>query len=260
MLTEVVYGFKNNTQNKPAGFFSSEYSAPTGSRSPTPFLPLPTKTRTPTPTITPTLTPTPTPTASPSPVPITIENLPEFAEVTGISGQAQLYLLDCEARSAVDWASFFGIPIDEQDFLDKLPKSDNPDQGFVGYYWDNPGSIPPLSYGIHAEPIAELLHSYGVPAVALKNIAWENIQLEIASGRPVVAWVIYQVGYRQAVTYTSSDGHSTIVAPNEHTVIVVGYEPGYVMLLDGNQKYSVPLDQFLQSWGVLGNMAIVYQD
>ncbi len=159
----------------------------------------------------------------------------------------------------MDWAEFLGYSISELDFLENLPLSDNPEEGFVGYFWDAPGSIPPLSYGVHADPIARLLREYEVPAIAMKGMTWNELQLEIAQGRPVIAWVIYQIGYSQAVTYTSSDGDTTLVAPYEHTVIVAGYDSEEVIVIDGDLKYSVPLEQFLLSWSILGNMAIVVE-
>jgi hypothetical protein len=64
-------------------------------------------------------------------VPIDATGLPVFAQIT-LSGMPQVLPLDCEARSAVDWAAFLGVSIDELEFLGKLPVSDNPERGFVG--------------------------------------------------------------------------------------------------------------------------------
>jgi predicted double-glycine peptidase len=61
------------------------------------------------------------------------------------------------------------------------------------------------------------------------------------------------------VAYMASNGRSTIVAQYEHTVIVIGYSADYVTLLDGNLVYIRSVDQFLQSWGVLGNMAVMVE-
>ena len=54
-----------------------------------------------------------------------------------------------------------------------------------------------------------------------------------------------------------SSGNATTVAPFEHTVIVTGYGAETVTVLDGAATYTRSLAQFLRSWGVLGNMAIV---
>lgn len=252
---------------------------PPYTHTPTPFQPLPTTTKTPTasPTTTPTttFTPTSTSTASQTPTPtettaptLTAEpptlpptETPEFppaeAYINGVVGYAQLYTLDCEARSAVDLAAFHGIYIDENEFLSRLPRSDDPDEGFVGNYWDPQGQIPPSSYGVHAAPIAALLTEYGLPARGVKGLLWSDIQAEIAQGRPVIAWVIYNLAAGSPIAYTASNGNTTIVAHYEHTIIIIGYNDRYVHYIDGNQYLVRPLEQFLTSWSVLGNMAVL---
>jgi uncharacterized protein YvpB len=240
----------------------------------TPFQPLPTDTPSPTPTSTSTPTPTSSPTSTPLPTrtftptrkpkptkpPKTpTATLPSEATVDGVTGHPQLYNLDCEARSAVDLASFFGTDINEKDFLRKLPKSDNPETGFVGNYRDPKGQLPPDSYGVYAEPVAKLLRKYGIKAHASKDLSFERLQAEIASGRPVMAWVIGNVWQGYAVEYVTPDGMTVIVANFEHTVIVTGYDESSVSVIDGDLSYQRPLDEFLASWAVLQNMAIIVE-
>lgn len=174
-----------------------------------------------------------------------------------IYGLPQSYNLDCESRSAVDWASYFGYQIDHQEFLDALPRSDNPETGFVGSYYDYAGQIPPASYGVHAGPVAALLRSYGVPADDIKGMSWQELQTEIASSRPVIVWVMSGLANGTPLQYNAADGSSTIVARNEHTVIVIGYSEQWVTILDGGVVYGSTLQQFLNSWSVLGNMAVI---
>ncbi len=235
---------------------------------PTPSLtPIPSTTPTEIPTRTPTVTLTPTETTTPTITEITIPTeiptatdeffIPVEAQIKDIIGHDQLYTLDCESRSAVDWADYFGYGIDENEFLSFLPRSDNPNKGFVGDYWDLQGQIPPHSYGVHAGPIAALLRAYGVAASAEYGFTWEDLQREIASGRPVIAWVIYGLGYSDPVSYVSSDGETSTVAAYEHTVIIVGYNATKVTVLDGSLRYSRPISQFTTSWSVLGNMVVI---
>lgn len=194
----------------------------------------------------------PAPETSPPPSPA----LPAQARVNGIHGQHQALPLDCESRSAVDWAGFFGFQIDELRFFRQLPKSDNPDTGFVGDVNGTWGQIPPNDYGIHAEPVAGLLRAYGVSAYAHRPLRWEQLKAEIAAGRPVYTWVIGSVYAGAPVFYTPSDGLHTLVAPREHTVIVVGYTPSEVTIMDGDSFYNRSITTFLDSWSALGNMAI----
>jgi uncharacterized protein YvpB len=229
--------------------------------------PTPTSTPTPTPTATPTntstATPTQTPTATDTPVPPTetpSDGLPEEAYVGGVVGYAQTLPLSCEARSAVDWARFFGVSIRELDFQYALPLTDNPNTGFVGDPRDERGQLPPASYGVHAPPVANLLQTYGIPAQGYAGYAWQDVRREIAAGRPVIAWVIGHVwsGYIGR-SYTASDSETVTVASYEHTVIITGYTPDSVTVVDNDLVYDVPLARFLDSWGVLGNLVVVSQ-
>jgi LysM repeat protein len=185
-------------------------------------------------------------------------SLPESAFVPGLVGHAQGYSLSCESRSAVDWAAFWGVEIRESDFLANLPRSDNPDLGFVGNPNDLWGYLPPDSYGVHAKPVAKLLRNLGLQADDRNDMKWKELRAEIAAGRPVIVWVIGQMwrGYPQR--YTDSQGRVATVAAYEHTMILVGYDPLQVQLVDAytGQLVSYPVSAFQESWSVLGNMAI----
>ena len=195
----------------------------------------------------------PEPTQTPTP-----DSLPAEALIQGVSGANQKYNLDCEMRSAVDWARYFGISVGEDAFFNRLPVSDNPDVGFVGYVDGTWGLSPPNDYGVHAIPIAKVLQQYGLSAAAIRPLTWSALKAEIASGHPVIVWVIGPVASSYPVFYTASDGHRTVVAPYEHTVIVVGYNSTSVTVLNGAPPYDTyPLDRFLDSWGVLRYMAVV---
>ncbi len=195
----------------------------------------------------------------PWPLAAKAQDLPEEAYVCCIYGAPQTYTLSCEARAAVDWAAFFGYNISEFDFMAALPESDNPEKGFVGYWNGTWGNIPPDSYGVHPPPVAETLRIFGVPAQARQNLSWNDLRYEIAAGRPVIVWVIAQMWPGTPIAYTDADGHTTLVAPFEHTMILTGYSPSSVRVVDvltGETKFFY-LDAFLESWRVLGNRAIL---
>jgi len=231
--------------------FQPQTFTPTITQTPT-NTPKPTSTSTPTPTFTTTPTETPIPTATP---PIPVE-----AYITGVVGHAQTYNLSCESRSASDLAQFFGVAFTELDFLWALPASDNPEKGFVGSVTAPLGSLPPNGYGVHAPPVAALMREWGLPAIARREMSFLELQGEIVAGRPVMIWAIRQLGYSTPVEYTSSDGETNIVARYEHTFIAIGYGQDYVTVVDNQHVYSVSVEQFLTSWGVLGNMGIVIQE
>ncbi len=203
-------------------------------------------------TPTPVLSPTPPPTITATPT------LSDRAHVTGIIGHTQALPLSCEARSAADWAGYFGVPINELEFLSRLPVSDDPEVGFVGNVNGAWGQTPPGDYGVHAGPVAALLREYGLGAQAVKGLPWETVAAEIGAGRPVIVWVVGHVATSsEPVAYTASDGQTTLVASREHTVMVIGYSPDTVTLLDGSKTYGRSLSDFLASWAVLGNMAVL---
>jgi subtilisin-like proprotein convertase family protein/uncharacterized protein YvpB len=199
----------------------------------------------------------PVPTQLPTP-----GTLPGSAFITGMSGQNQALKLDCESRSAVDWARHYGFNINELDFLSRLPISDDPVTGFVGNPNGSWGNIPPNDYGVHAPPVANLLREYGLTATSFKSLGWDDLRSEIAAGNPAIVWIIGD-NFRNIVNGTphyyiaGSTGHLSVVAPNEHTVILVGYTPINVTVLNGNSFYDISIDQFLDSWSVLDFMTVL---
>lgn len=229
---------------------AQKFITPTRTR--TPFQPLPTSTITPTPTITNTPTPTATFTATATATPLP----PADYRIQGFVGHRMRYSLDCEARAAVDLAGFFGISINEDEFLSRLPKSDNPEKGFVGS-WKGVPSTPPYSYGVHPPPVAALLRQYGLNAHAVRDMSWDMLRAEIAANRPVIVWVVSSVRPGYPISYTASDGQTTTVAYLEHTVIVIGYTASGVIIQDGANVYYRSKKTFLNSWSVLGYRAVV---
>jgi len=223
---------------------------------PTAFLPLPTQNErieasevstTPQPTtIIPTLTPPPTE-----------QEIPLSHYIVGIYGTPQITTLDCEIRSAIDWARAFGVSIDENDFLAKLPHSDDPEIGFVGNINDEMGQLPPHGYGVYPPPIANILQQYSLNAQAVKNMTYEDLQREIANDRPVIVWVVNLPFDIERSMYTASTGNSLPIARFEHTWIVTGYNLSTVTVVDSHWTYNVALDTFLERWAVLENRAII---
>jgi subtilisin-like proprotein convertase family protein/uncharacterized protein YvpB len=199
------------------------------------------------------------PTATPEPQPLA---LPPSARITNISGYNQSMPLSCESRSAVDWAHYFGVNIGEYDFFNRLPKSDNPDAGFVGDVYGTWGQIPPYPYGVHAEPVAEVLRDLGLSAYAHKRLSWDDLRAEVAAGRPVEVWIVGAANLVYSaypVFYTARDGHTSVVSRYEHTVLLIGYTPSEVVLLNGGSVIYRPLDTFLDSWSIMRNMAVTTQ-
>ena len=96
------------------------------------------------------------PTSTPQP---TVAKIPASHYISGLYGMDQMTTLDCEMRSAVDWARYFGITINETEFISRLPFSDDPETGFVGEIDGEMGQFPPDGYGVYPPPIAALLRN-----------------------------------------------------------------------------------------------------
>ncbi|MAT41838.1 MAG: hypothetical protein CL609_05815 [Anaerolineaceae bacterium] len=222
----------------------------------------PTNTLEPTLTLRPSATPLPTNTAIPSLTPDpTPTPIPDEYYITGIQGHRQTYAISCESSAAADWAGFFGVLVYEANIQFNLPISDNPDKGFVGDVHDPWGQVPPYSYGVHAEPIAKVLKDeYELPAQAAKNFSLDSLKEEIASNQPVIAWVIGNMVGGIPAEYTDKEGNTTIVAAYEHTVIVTGYNQENIRYMNNGRFYEIPIEVFLNSWGVLQNMVVYYKD
>ncbi|MDK2981715.1 MAG: hypothetical protein PWQ55_2062 [Chloroflexota bacterium] len=185
-------------------------------------------------------------------------DLPMSSYVNGLKGTAQLYTLDCEAQASVNWAKFYGVDINELEFIDNMPRSDDPESGFVGNINGPMGQLPPNDYGIHAAPIAEMLKGYGLPAKAKRNWTLSGLKAEIAAGQPVIVWIVNMPFEIDAQEYTASNGNTTTVARFEHTWIVTGYNSTTVTVVDSEWTYNVNINTFLDRWEALGKQAVIY--
>jgi LysM repeat protein len=95
-------------------------------------------------------------------------------------------------------------------------------------------------------------------AEAHHGASWDDLREEINAGRPVIVWVIGQMWGGTLVEYEAPDGCTTMVAAFEHTMILTGYSPDAVQVVDAysGQYQTYSLRTFLKSWAVLGNMAV----
>lgn len=188
-------------------------------------------------------------------------DLPESHYIWNIWGHRQYFAIGCEASAAYDWAAYFGVYFNEFNFQMELPISDNPDKGFVGSVEGPWGQVPPYAYGVHAAPVALVLREdYGMNARATKGFTIEQIKEEIASGQPVIAWVIGNVVGGIPYEYTDEVGDKVIVAAYEHVVIVTGYNEETLRYMNNGKFYDIQYEYFENSWSVLENMVVYMAD
>ncbi len=213
------------------------------------------------PTLTPSVTAiplTPTPAISEPTPTYTPFVLPESHYLL-IDADKQYFALGCEASAAVDLAEYYDVFIYQYNFQHELPLSDNPDLGFVGDVNGPWGQVPPYAYGVHAAPVADLLENYGLDVEGGKGYSLEQLKAKIASGHPVIAWVIGNMVGGVPAEYIDKEGNKTLVAAYEHVVILTGYDQDSIRYVNNGRFFEVPNEVFLNSWGVLGNMAVFHR-
>jgi uncharacterized protein YvpB len=189
---------------------------------------------------------------------VSAEQLPPYV-LLDLRGRAQQMPLSCESRSAVDLAAFWGVSIPEREFFDRLPKTDNPHTGFVGDVYEPWGRLPPHGYGVHAEPVAELLRAYGLPAEVRYGLGLDGLRAELAAGRPVIIWATPRMANQPVEKHVTSDGQTVDVVRYEHTVIAVGYNQSAVYVVDaGNgRRWVYGNEALLGAWDKLRQMSVV---
>lgn len=211
-----------------------------------------------TPTVVATATSAATTTPAPTSTPITPTAIPD-SHYLEILAHGQYFALGCEASAAVDLAGYYDVLIYQYNFQHELPYSENPDLGFVGDANGPWGQVPPYAYGVHAAPVATLLQKYGLDVEGGKGYTLEQIKEKLAAGHPVIAWVIGNMVGGVPAEYTDSLGNTTVVAAYEHVVILTGYDQNSIRYVNNGRFYEVPNEVFLNSWGVLGNMAVFHR-
>ncbi len=184
--------------------------------------------------------------------------LPPSATVEGVPARPQQRNLSCESRSAADLAAYWGAEVAEDAFFRRLPKSDNPQRGFVGDVDMPPGSMPPDGYGVYAPPVAATLRSFGLDARAHRHFELDALKRELAAQRPVIVWATYDMQLPGVETWVSWDGEASTVVRWQHTFIAVGYDDQGISLIDAYDARTkrFAYDAFVAAWDQLDRMAV----
>jgi uncharacterized protein YvpB len=125
-------------------------------------------------------------------------------------------------------AHYHGLNLSEAEVLAALPLNDNPHLGFRGNVDGPYGGIE--DYGVYAGPIMGILNSRGLRAWLVED-GLAGIRAAVARGNPVIAWVTYNLLHANPVE-TTIDGQSVTLVPNQHVVVVTGYDDGGVWAND----------------------------
>ncbi len=170
-----------------------------------------------------------------------------------VEPQRQSHNLSCESSAASMVAWYYGLGLSEAEVLAALPLNDNPHLGFRGNVDGPTGGIE--DYGVYAGPIMAILNSRGLRA-RLVDGGLSGIKTAIARSNPVIAWVTYNCLVSTPATVTI-DGATVTLVPNQHVVVVTGYDADGVWAIDpwdGKEEYYTNAD-FERAMGYFGNMA-----
>jgi|GEM_PF-519081 len=164
--------------------------------------------------------------------------------------------LSSEAAAASITTAYWGSPVSEWVFIENLPSHPNPHRGFRGNIFGAFGGT--RDYGVYAEPLAEILQRYGfVGEVFYAQGDADLLRQQLDQGRPVIAWITNRTSVQQR-GYAWHDGERFVLVPEEHTVVVYGYDAERVYVADpGDGAHrSFAWDDFLRSWGYFDGMAL----
>jgi uncharacterized protein YvpB len=175
-----------------------------------------------------------------------------------LAGNPQARNLTCESRAGCDLLAAHGISVSEDAFFRSLPRSDNPDLGFVGDPDGPGGRVPPEGYGVHAPPVAAALRAFGLDALDTtgRDLAW--LAAEAAAGRPVLVWITGGCEPSRTVRLFDARGRAFRAVPDEHVVLVLAVDGSRVRALDPAVGRTREFDarEFDAAWALFDRAAV----
>ncbi len=165
--------------------------------------------------------------------------------------------LSCEAAAVSIATAYWGNQVSEWVFIENVPQNPNPHLGFRG---DITGAFGGTAdYGVYAEPFQSVLSNYGFGSdVFYANGNANFLKAQIDEGRPVVVWMT-NLASVQTRTYDTVNGKRFALVPQEHAVVVYGYDANGVSVADpGDGSYrQFTWSDFMRSWGYFDGMSLV---
>lgn len=171
-----------------------------------------------------------------------------------VARQRQSHNLSCESSAASMVAGYHGVNLTEAEALAALPLNDNPHLGFRGNVDGPTGGIQ--DYGVYAGPVLEILEGHGLRASLVEG-GLDGIRAAISRQNPVIAWVTYNC-LPASPTKTTIGGQSVTLVPNQHVVVVTGYNAEGFWANDpwDGQEDFYPNADLDRAMGYFGHMAI----
>lgn len=177
-------------------------------------------------------------------------------KLRGMPTLRQSLPLSCEAAALSIATAYWGNQVSEWVFIENMPSSPNPHLGFRGKMTGAFGGTG--DYGVYAEPLVPLLNRYGFQGdmfYAEGNA--DLLKQQIDQGRPVIVWLTNMTSVQQR-SYEWYQGQRFALVPQEHTVVVYGYDQDKVYVADpGDGTYrTFDWASFMRSWGYFDGMSL----
>ncbi len=183
----------------------------------------------------------------------------DAVRLEGVPAYRQALPLSCEAAALSMVTAYWGKPISEWVFIENMPYDPNPHRGFRGRMTGVFGGTD--DYGIYAEPLVPLLQRYGFQSEAVYARGDADVlRRELQAGRPVVVWMT-NLASVQPRLIGEAGGERFVLVPQEHAVVVYGYDAERVYIADpGDGQYrSFTWADFMRSWGYFDGMMLRIQ-
>lgn len=173
--------------------------------------------------------------------------------VPGVITYKQQRNLSCEYAAVHIATSMFGNGIEEHVYINSVPQSLNPHNGYRGNidgWWGNTDD-----YGIYASALVPVLNDYGYAGdVFYSEGETSQLRAQIDAGHPVVVWLGFWGDTRERL---SDDGNYSVAA-GMHVVTAYGYDDKGVYVSD---PATASLDfytwgEFTEMWKVLDGMSL----
>ena len=181
----------------------------------------------------------------------------------------QLLHNDCEATALSMLLAAAGIRTGQLELQERIPRSGpldpEPVSGSRLFRWGDPelgfvgrpaGGGAAGGFGVYEPPIRGVASRYGVHLLDLHGRSVGAVRAVVLAGHPVLAWVGLAAG--PYLSWLTPSGREITVNLNEHAIVLVGAEPGYVLvnnpLTGRRERWSDGL--FSYRWKLLGRRAL----
>lgn len=144
----------------------------------------------------------------------------------------------CEMTATTMMLQYAGVNINKEQFASHVPRSSNPNTGFVG----DPASAYGIGLYIYPQGLLPTIRHYLPSAVDLSGVGLQRLKAQLTKRHPVVAWV------------QGLDGFAS------HTVTLTGYTTATIRYNDPWRGQSGQMDNqaFETMWQLNGRRALSY--